>query len=165
MKISVIGGGNGAYAAAVDLTERGHEVRMWRRNASALQQNLVIKDAEGERPVAIALATADIAEALRGAELVFLPDPAFTQADNAQRLAPHLADGQVVFLAPGTFGSWIMAQGVKADVAFAETGTLPWLTRKHGPTTAAITARATRLPTGVFPAKKSDWARKVIGKE
>ncbi len=37
------------------------------------------------------------------------------------------------------------------DVAFAETGTLPWLTRKHGPFEVAITVRAKRLPTGVFP--------------
>jgi opine dehydrogenase len=57
-----------------------------------------------------------------------------------------------------------MAQGVKADVAFAETGTLPWLTRKHGPTTTAITARATRLPTGVYPARKQKMAHEVIRK-
>ena len=162
MRIAVIGGGNGAYAAAADLAERGHEVRMWRRNASALQKNLTLKDAEGERAITLASASPDIAVAIKGAELIFLPDPAFTQHDNAKRIAPHLADGQVVFLAPGTFGSWIMAQGVKADVAFAETGTLPWLTRKHGPNTAAITARATRLPTGVYPAKKSDWARTIL---
>jgi opine dehydrogenase len=162
VRIAVIGGGNGAYAAAADLAERGHEVRMWRRNASALQKNLTLKDAEGERAITLASASPDIAVAIKGAELIFLPDPAFTQHDNAKRIAPHLADGQVVFLAPGTFGSWIMAQGVKADVAFAETGTLPWLTRKHGPNTAAITARATRLPTGVYPAKKSDWARTIL---
>jgi opine dehydrogenase len=168
MKVAVIGGGNGAYAAAVDLTEKGHEVRMWRRNASALRKNLTLKDADGERAVSIALVSADIAETLKGAELVFLPDPAFTQKENAERIAPHLADGQVVFLAPGTFGSWIMAQGIRgenaADVAFAETGTLPWLTRKHGPTTAAITARATRLPTGVYPARARDRALSVIKK-
>ena len=40
---------------------------------------------------------------------------------------------------------------IAADVAFAETGTLPWLTRKHGPFEVAITMRAKRLPTGVFP--------------
>ena len=169
MKIAVIGGGNGAYAAAADLTAKGHEVRLWRRNAEALRasRHLVLKDADGERKVSVASVSPDIGDAIRGAELVFLPDPAFTQQDNAKRLATHLADGQVVFLAPGTFGSWIMAQGIRggnaADVAFAETGTLPWLTRKHGPTTAAITARATRLPTGVYPARKSEWARKVIG--
>jgi len=166
MKIAVIGGGNGAYAAAADLTAKGHEVRLWRRNAEALHasKTLTLKDADGERGVTLASVSLDIGEALRGAELVFMPDPAFTQADNAKRIAPHLSDGQVVFLAPGTFGSWIMAQGVKADAAFAETGTLPWLTRKHGPTTAAITARATRLPTGVYPAKARDRAFSVLKK-
>jgi len=162
MKIAVLGGGNGAYAAAADLTERGHEVRFWRRDAQALElvrrSGLVLKDAAGERRVAPALVARDPGEALRGAELAFMPDPAFTQADNAARIAPHLADGQVVFLAPGTFGSYLMTRiareaGNRAQFAFAETGTLPWLTRKHGPATAAITARATRLPTGVFPAK------------
>jgi opine dehydrogenase len=162
----VIGGGNGAYAAAADLTEKGHELRFWRRNAELLRASgtITLKDADGERPITIASVSPDIGQAIRGAELIFLPDPAFTQSDNAKRIAPHLADGQVVFLAPGTFGSWIMAQSVKTDVAFAETGTLPWLTRKHGPTTTAITARATRLPTGVFPARKSEWALAVIRK-
>ena len=36
MKIAVIGGGNGAYACAADLADRGHEVRMWRRDQTAL---------------------------------------------------------------------------------------------------------------------------------
>jgi opine dehydrogenase len=122
-----------------------------------------LKDADGERQVSISTKSR-IEDALKGAELVFMPDPAFTQEDNAKRIAPHLSDGQVVYLAPGTFGSWIMAQGVKADVAFAETGTLPWLTRKHGPNTAAITARATRLPTGVYPRRKKEEALQLIGK-
>ena len=164
MKIAVIGGGNGAYAAAADLTERGHEVRLWRRDADALRasKTLTLKDADGERVLDIASVSPDIGTALRGAELVFLPDPAFTQVDNARRIAPHLAGGQVLFLAPGTFGSYVMGQLVRDEVAFAETGTLPWLTRKHGPTTAAITARATRLPTGVYPARHSEHALAVI---
>ncbi|MGQ0652710.1 MAG: NAD/NADP octopine/nopaline dehydrogenase family protein [Betaproteobacteria bacterium] len=164
MRIAVVGGGNGAYAAAADLTEKGHELRFWRRNAEALKasKTITLKDADGERPVSIASVSPDLAQTLRGAELIFMPDPAFTQVDNARRIAPHLEDGQVVFLAPGTFGSYVMAQGVRADVAFAETGTLPWLTRKHGPTTTAITARATRLPTGVYPARKTDHALGVI---
>src|SRR3954463_1600687 len=171
MRIAVIGGGNGAYAAAADLTERGHEVRLWRRNAEALaaSKTLTLKDAEGERRVELAAVSSDIGAALRGAELVFLPDPAFTQLDNARRIAPHLADNQVLFFAPGSFGSYVVAGAVRqagnrAELAYAETGTLPWLTRKHGPTTCAITARATRLPTGVYPARHSEHARAVIRK-
>jgi opine dehydrogenase len=163
VKIAVLGGGNGAYAAAAELTEKGHEVRFWRRDAEALRKSktLTLKDADGERIVNVASNSPDIGDAVSGAELVFMPDPAFTQPDNARRLAPHLAEGQVVFLAPGTFGSYAMTRiirdaGNHADFAFAETGTLPWLTRKHGPTSAAITARATRLPTGVYPAKNRE---------
>ncbi len=169
MKIAVLGGGNGAYAAAADLSEQGHEVRFWRRDAQALAglKAITLKDADGERSVPIARVCSDLGEAVRGAELVFMPDPAFTQADNARRLAPHIAEGQVVFLAPGSFGSYAMTRilrdaGNRGDFAFAETGTLPWLTRKHGPTTAAITARATRLPTGVFPSRSGERAYGVL---
>ena len=157
MRITVLGGGNGAFAAAADLTEKGHDVRWWRRDASGLRSRLTLKDAAGERAVAIAICP-DLGEAVRGAELVFMPDPAFTQEDNAARLAPHLADDQLVFLAPGTFGSYLMGSAIRKGI-FAETGTLPWLTRKHGPEAVAITTRATRLPTGVFPARKSKEAR------
>ena len=105
---------------------------------------------------------------MKGAELILCPAPATAQHDIAKALAPHLADGQVVFLPPGTFGSVIFAKaayeaGNRAKAAFAETGTLPWLTRKHGPFEAAITIRAKRLPTGVFPLTLKDHALKVIG--
>src|SRR5690606_8256338 len=81
----------------------------------------------------------------------------------------HLRDGQVVYLPPGTFGAWAMAHIVRdcgndARVAFAETGTLPYLTRKHGATEVAITTRATRLPTGVFPAVDSERALATIAR-
>ena len=113
--------------------------------------------------------TGDMAEAVRGAELILCPAPATAQADIAKALAPHLVDGQVVFLPPATFGSMLFAKaardaGNRADVAFAETGTLPWLTRKHGPFEVAITVRAKRLPTGVFPLTRKDHALAVISK-
>ena len=52
MKIAVLGGGHGCYAAAADLAEQGHEVRMWRRDAAAFapvlaSQSIVLKDVQG----------------------------------------------------------------------------------------------------------------------
>jgi len=35
MRIGVIGGGHGCYAAAADLVEKGHRVRLWRRDEAA----------------------------------------------------------------------------------------------------------------------------------
>ncbi len=119
-----------------------------------------LRDFQGVRDVRIAHPTTDIGAAVRGADLIVAPVPAFAQHDLAVALAPHLADGQVIYLPPGTFGSYVMLKvlrehGCRADVAIAETGTLPWLTRKRGPNEVAITTRATRLPTGVFPARLS----------
>ena len=176
MKIAVLGGGNGSYAAAADFTKAGHEVRWWRRSYAdfgsiAQDASLRLLDHRGRHELRIAHVCAEIGDAVNGAELIVCPTPAFAQMDIAALLAPHLQDGQVVFLPPGTFGSVLMARasyaaGGVTDVAFAETGTLPWLTRKRpieeGKETIAITTRASRLPTGVYPARHSDWALKVI---
>lgn len=173
MEIAVLGGGNGSHAAAIDLSEQGHRVRFWRRNADAVKalndagNSLTLKDSRGERDVAIALVTADIGEAVEGASLIVCPAPATAQQDIGAAMAPHLRDEQVVFLPPGSFGSYLMAKALRASgnqarVAFAEAGTLPYLTRKHGDFKIAITTRASRLPTGVFPLSERDHALKII---
>ncbi len=165
LAIAVIGGGNGAYATCADLVERGHEIRLWRRDGQALapvaeRRGLTVRDHTGEREVSLASVGTNLAEILDGAEVVIVPLPATAQRDVALALAPHLRDGQVVFAPPGTFGSYLMARAIRdagcdSQVAFAESGTLPYLARKQGEATVAITARATRLPTGVFPARDS----------
>jgi len=175
MKIAVLGGGNGAFAAAGDMARAGHEVRLWRRDANAVKAHnaagdiIVVKDFSGRHEAKPTLITTDMAAAVHETELVLCPTPATAQHDIARALAPHLKDGQVVFLPPGTFGSYIFAKaqrdaGNRAEAAFAETGTLPWLTRKHGPHEVAITIRAKRLPTGVFPLRRKNYALAVIGR-
>ena len=174
MRIAVLGGGNGSFAAAGDFALAGHEVRLWRRDRAAVAAQraaggvIVVKDFRGRHEAKPALVTDDIAAAVAGAELIVCPAPAPAQPDIARVLAPHLVKGQVVFLPPGTFGSFVFAQaaqkaGTGTGVAFAETGTLPWLTRKHGPFEVAITIRAKRLPTGVLPLRLADHALAVIG--
>jgi opine dehydrogenase len=175
VRVAVLGGGNGSFAAAGDFALQGQDIRLWRRDAKmaeahrAAGSRILLKDSHGRHDVQLKLVTTDIAEAVDGAELILCPAPAFAQADIAKQLAPHLRDGQVVFLPPATFGSMIFAlaardAGNRAKVSFAETGTLPWLTRKHGPFEVAITIRAKRLPVGVFPLDIADHALDVIGR-
>jgi opine dehydrogenase len=175
LKIAVLGGGNGSFAAAGDFALQGHEVRLWRRDAAlvaehrAVGSRILLKDATGRHDVQLALVTTHIAEAIRDAELILCPAPAFAQQDIARQLAPYLRDGQVVFQPPATFGTMIFAKathdaGNRAAASFAETGTLPWLTRKHGPFETAITIRAKRLPVGVFPLYTAGHAHAVIGR-
>jgi opine dehydrogenase len=175
LRIAVLGGGNGSLAAAGDFALQGQDVRLWRRDTAAVAAHreagsrITVKDHSGRHDVKLASVTTDIAEAVRDTELILCPTPAFAQADIAKQLAPHLRDGQVVFLPPATFGSVIFASaahdaGSRAEVSFAETGTLPWLTRKHGPFEVAITIRAKRLPVGVFPLHTADHALDIIGR-
>lgn len=174
MRIAVLGGGNGGFAAAADLTEQGHQVAFWRRDSAAAQalaadSAIRLIDGRGERRVPIALISADLAQVVRGAELIVIALPATAQDELAPRLAPYLSDDQVVFLPPGSFGSFTMARQVKQAVAaaprvtWAETGTLPWLARKRGADRVAITVRAVRLPVGVYPAARTAHALRTIG--
>src|SRR3954471_21451638 len=83
MRIAVLGGGNGSFAAAGDFALQGHEVRLWRRDAAAVEAHraagsrIVVKDAKGRHDVPLRLVATDIAEAIRGAELILCPTPAY----------------------------------------------------------------------------------------
>lgn len=172
MRIAVLGGGNGSYAAVADAVEAGHDVLWWRRDiasfgALAQTRQMTVTDHAGHRSLRIN-PTDDIATALAGTSLILAPTPAFAQPDLADALAPHLVDGQVIYLPPGSFGSYLMLRrirdaGCTAEVAIAETGTLPWLCRKQGEAEVRITTRASRLPTGVVPARLTDHALAQIG--
>ena len=106
---------------------------------------------------------ADLGEALEGAEVVMVPLPATSHDDLARHLAGRLTGREIVVLTPGTLGTLVLARelaraGATLPLAFAETGTLPYLTRKTGPTTVSAPVRATNLPVGVFPASRSKAA-------
>lgn len=178
MKVSVLGGGHGCFAAAIDMLEKGHDVTWWRRDAAQSARlralgELNVRDWRGKRRVPVGDARGairlvdDLAGAVREAQLIVIPLPSTTHESLAAQLAPHLANGQVVYLPPGTFGSYVFAKamadaGNHARVAFAETGTLPYLVRRHGENDVVISAYATRLPTGVFPAEAAEWAFAVL---
>jgi opine dehydrogenase len=172
MKVAVLGGGHGCHAAAVELTEAGHDVRFWRRDTAALRtllekSQITVTDHSGTRDVAIHWICPQLEEAVIGAELIVMPLPATAQMQMARAVAPLLRDGQIVFIPPGTFGSILFARamrscGNRADVAFAETGTLPNLVRTQGPTRITVSGYAKHLPTGVFPTRNAKWAVPVL---
>jgi opine dehydrogenase len=171
-EIAVLGGGHGSYAAAADLADRGFGVRLWRRSAKRLGRlrshpRIELLDRRGAREAELELVTDTLADALHGVRLVIVPLPATAQESLAAALAAHLADGQVLHIPPGSFGSYAMARtlaehGSRAAVAFVESGTLPYLARKRGEASVAISGRTTRLPSGAFPADRSDEALALV---
>src|SRR4029453_12225894 len=103
-----------------------------------------------------------------GAEVVIVPLPATNHEDIAARLTGQLNGKEIVLLTPGTFGSYVIARalarpGATLPFAFAETGTLPFLTRKTGPASVTAPVRAANLPVGVFPASRAKPALERIG--
>lgn len=164
MILAILGGSNGGCATAADMALAGHRVRLWGRSEATLaplrETVTITLKAEGRQGVArLDRVTTELAEAVAGAEIVIVPLPATSHDDLARRLAPHVSDKQIILLTPGTLGSYAMGReiaraGGTLPFAIAETGTLPYLTRKTGPATVEAPVRAANLPTGVFPASR-----------
>jgi opine dehydrogenase len=173
VNVTVLGGGNGSYVSAADLALAGHRVRLWRRSAQELRavqaSGAITLVAEGRQGAArLDRATGDLGEALEGAEIVIVPLPATSHEDLAERLVGRLTGREIVLLTPGTLGTFVLARalaraGATLPLAFAETGTLPYLARKTGPASVSAPVRAANLPVGVFPAARTKAAMERIG--
>ncbi|HLQ35401.1 MAG TPA: NAD/NADP octopine/nopaline dehydrogenase family protein [Chloroflexota bacterium] len=164
MRLAVLGGGHGALCMAADLSLAGHEVRLYLRNRQRFAETFETKririgGAGRTGEAAVSLVTDEVGQALDGAEMVLVPLPAYAHEDIARRAAPHLKAGQVVYLTPGTFGSFVFAKTVREAggpaIVTAEAATLPYGTRISGPSEVRVTMVAAHLPTGVFPASRT----------
>lgn len=175
MKIAILGGGNGAHAAACDLTLRGCEVHLCEDERFVAKMQKVFdtkqiryKGAIGTGAADIHAVTTDLIKAVDGAEVIIVAVPAFAHSVYAKKLAPIVKPGQLVFVIPGTFGSltfWkeFKAAGVK-DVAVAETNTLPYATRLVGEGEVLVMSRFNPLKVGVIPAVKTKETVAVLSK-
>jgi opine dehydrogenase len=168
--ITVIGAGNGGCAMAADLSLQGHRVTLYEQPDFA--DNLApITYAGGIQITGVARSgfahldhvTTDIGEALADAEFVFLPVVANAHAALARVVAPHVVDGQIFCLTPGSAGTLVFSQvfadaGVTSDYFLAETVTLPYACRKlDGPGTINVhRVVQPKLPAGVYPACQTE---------
>jgi opine dehydrogenase len=145
MKVAVMGGGNGSHTIASDLTLKGLTVNMFEMERFAGKMRDVFETREiemtgvaGHGVAKLNMVTSDIARAVEGVEVIFLPLPGFTVSVYAGLLAPLLKEGQMVVLMPGTlsaleFRETARTKGLAADPIVAETGGLPFATRLIGP--------------------------------
>jgi opine dehydrogenase len=107
--VAVLGAGNAGHTAAAHLALRGYRVRLASRDparvAAARERGGVeLTGVAGEGVGRLELATADLGEALDGAQLVMLTVAGPGIEDYARRLAPLLRPDQLVFLNPGQVG-------------------------------------------------------------
>lgn len=164
-RIAILGAGNGGCAAAADLSIRGHSVALY--EVPQLGEKLDPIKARGGLEVIdegfgkVDTVTTDIAEAVKGADLIFNPVPAFAHETFAKLCAPYVEDGQTIVIwgkggACLIYGKVFRDMGVTADVAIGDTNTLPYGATRMGPTLVRIEARVMELITASFPGKKQD---------
>ncbi len=168
--IAVIGGGNGAFAAAAHLTSKGLRVNLCDpyRDGESLQPLMADKKLNhtgsflGEGSVVLNKVTASIGEAVEGADLVLVCVPTSTHAAMAKWLAPVLEKDAAVLLDPGhtggalNFKHAILQAGYKGDLVLGETNTLTYIARKSDPTTINIGNFAKNIFVSSLPGKNLD---------
>jgi opine dehydrogenase len=164
--VAVCGGGHGALAIAGALSLGGFVVRLALRNRQRFDRLFATRRLrmEGalEGEVEIAEVTDDHAAAVAGADLVVVPLPAPAQLAVVERIAPAIREGQVLLITKGTFSAFPAAEALRhADVPpipVAENAILPFGARASGPASVRIGLVATHLPTGVYPAVRTEEA-------
>lgn len=167
-RIAVLGGGPDArLIAALSLAEScdvmlfsayGHELDLMRSSSGiGLRGAGPVGTYHVDREGPSVQLTAELDRAVKDAQVIFLTGPVHKQRTYAMVLADHLADGQVLVLAPGrSLGAaetaWnLRLGGCAADVTLVELQGLPYWYRVEGATLhlgeAAPMAAAT-LPLG-----------------
>jgi opine dehydrogenase len=165
--VAVLGGGNGGHAVAANLSLAGFKVNFFElpQFADSFEKVLRTKEIQIQGisidgVAKLNLATTDIQQAIKDAEVVFVITPAFGHKPMAEVCAHFVQDGQIIVLMPGSGGSLefvniFKQKKVKREVTFAESCTLPYGARLKGPGHVSVLINAVILPTGIFPSKKT----------
>ncbi len=172
--VTVLGGGNTAFAVAAKLALEGASVTLCELQGFAQSVDpvrdsgrITLDGVGGHGEAVLRCVTTDFVRALAENEVALLIVPAYGHKAFAKSCAPHLRDNQVVVLMPGTLGSLefkriLREQGAPASVVVAETDTAPYVCRKVAPTAAHIWGIVSALGLGVLPSPEGERVRELL---
>ena len=159
--VAVIGAGAGGAAAVAELTLACHQVSLWNRSAETLAPfqtlgGVAYDGVFGEGLARPRLITADLAQAIDGADVILVCLPTFSHTEVAQALAAIGATTLPVVLNPGHTGGALefreAFRGVRPDVPpIAEFSTLTYIARKYAPERVTITGAAKKIRIAALP--------------
>jgi opine dehydrogenase len=149
--LCIIGAGNGGKAIAADMALAGHKCRLFEfkeysENIKAVCEQGGIETTGIARTgfAKLDMATMNLAEAVKGADVIMVATQALTHQRVAKELAPVLSNGQAVILWPGSGGTLIFRKiwdelGMDKQIILAEAVTFPYCCRVlNGPGTVNI---------------------------
>ena len=171
--ITILGGGNTAFATAAQLTLRGFEVTLFDlpefsmaldpiRESQVIHLDGVLETGSAR----IHRVTNNIEEALAAANLLLLIVPAYAHRAFAEACAPYIRSEHTVVLMPGTLGSLEWAEVLKRHsvrgVTLGEVDTAPYVCRKTASDRATIWGEVTALGLGVLPTTEAERVEKEL---
>jgi opine dehydrogenase len=157
-RVAVLGAGAGGLSCAVELTQRGHRVRLWNRNpvtVAPFRSGLIRHcGVLGDGSVTVEAVTTDLTEAMTGADVAVVCLPALGHEAVFAGLAAAGCAIPVV-LNPGHTGGALHLRQVLASAGVplppvAELSTLTYVARRHDEQ-VRITGRARRVRCGALP--------------
>jgi opine dehydrogenase len=159
---AVIGGGNGGQSLAGHLALMGFSVRLYDIFPETIAAIRSLGGIQVSGAVSgfgkVDLATTDIAQALDGADSVMIVAPAVAHRDIATSCAPHLVDGQIIFVHPGATGGALEFKKILEDhncmkaLTLAEANSLLYACRSPQPGYTNIFAVKNELMVAALPA-------------
>lgn len=158
---AVIGGGNGGQSLSGHLALMGFPVRLYDIFPETIEaintQGGIQVDGTVEGFGKLELATTHLAEALDGADIVMVVAPALAHGAIAKNCAPHLTNGQIVFIHPGAtcgaleFRKVLQDEHCQAKVTIAEANSLLYACRCSKPGQASILGIKNTLMVAALP--------------
>ncbi|PAB58481.1 NAD/NADP-dependent octopine/nopaline dehydrogenase family protein [Anaeromicrobium sediminis] len=169
---AIIGGGNGGQSMAGHMGIMGFPVRLYDIFPDTIEaiksQGGIKVEGEVEGFGKLEFATTKINEVLDGADIIIVVAPALAHRAIAKDCAPHLKDGQVVVLHPGsTFGALEFKQVLEeenctSNVVIAETESLIYACRSVKPGHVNILGIKGSLKTAAIPANKTEMVVELL---
>ncbi len=162
-RYAILGAGNGGQAVAGHLSLSGYSVRLYDYSDEQIDKlrkrgRITLVEDGNTNEAYPEMFTANIKEAVEGADVVMIVNPAIYHGQLAAACAPHLKDNQIVFLHPGsTFGALDFKQkleenGCKRLVSIAESNTLIFACRAMEAGLVQLCGKKDRLLVATVPA-------------
>ncbi len=171
--IAILGGGNGAFAAAADLKLKGFRIHLC--EVPELAENIrdvrerggIELETIGMPDVSSGFAPLDSIgtdpqEALRDAQVVLVVVPAFAHQRFAAFFAPYVRQDQTIVFTPGGFGGSLelarvlVEMGVEHLPSLVETECLPYSGFKKTPTSVQVSGSKRGLKIAAFPGRDGE---------
>jgi opine dehydrogenase len=176
MDVAVLGAGNAGFAFSGHLSLMGHRVSLFENeqfkdSIKTVERTKKIKlvgtiDAEAT----LYKVTTDMEEAVKGAEVIIVPVPAFAQETMFDSYIEFAEEGQTIVFFPGNYAGLrfykkLLQRDMSNFITIVEGDTMPYATRKSGDDESNILGIKKKLFLAAIPSNRTERVVNLLNKE